>query len=57
MVEEIICRVEFLKQANTYVARIQSEVGGLREYKSSSINEVLEQVVIDLQEEFESSFE
>lgn len=57
MVEEVICTVEFIKQANTYLARIQSELGGLREYKSNSINEVLEQVVIDLQEEFEASFE
>ncbi|MEM3493828.1 MAG: hypothetical protein QXJ27_04615 [Thermoplasmata archaeon] len=57
MVEEVICTVEFIKQANIYLARIQSEVGGVREYKSSSINEVLEQVVIDLQEEFESAFE
>ncbi|MEM3397203.1 MAG: hypothetical protein QW620_06920 [Thermoplasmata archaeon] len=57
MVEEVICTVEFIKQANIYLARVQSEVGGVREYKSNSINEVLEQVVIDLQEEFESSFE
>lgn len=57
MVEEVICTVEFIKQANTYLARVQSEVGGVREYKSSSISEVLEQVVIDLQEEFESAFE
>ncbi|MCX8173732.1 MAG: hypothetical protein N3F63_03880 [Thermoplasmata archaeon] len=57
MVEEVICTVEFIKQANIYLARVQSEVGGVREYKSNSINEVLEQVVIDLQEEFEASFE
>jgi hypothetical protein len=57
MVEERICNIEFIKQANTFVVRIQSELGGMREYKSTSINEVLEQAVIDLQEEFESSFE
>jgi hypothetical protein len=47
--------VEILKAANTFVARVQSELGGLREYRSSSFEEVLEQVVIDLQEEFESA--
>ncbi|MGB9635882.1 MAG: hypothetical protein ACPL1Y_01360 [Thermoplasmata archaeon] len=57
MVEEIICSVEFIKQGNNYLARVQSEVGGMREYRSNSITSVLEQVVIDLQEEFESSFE
>src|SRR5439155_17365096 len=36
------------------ISRIQSELGGMREYRSSSFEEVLEQVVIDLQEEFES---
>lgn len=53
--EESLCNVEILKVANTYVARVQSELGGLREYRSSSFEEVLEQVIIDLQEEFEST--
>jgi hypothetical protein len=53
--EELLCSVEFLKRANTYIAKVQSELGGLREYKSNVFEEVLEQVVIDLQEEFETS--
>jgi len=36
-------------------ARVQSELGGLREYRSESFEEVLEQVIIDLQEEFETA--
>lgn len=52
--EESLVNVEFLKSSNNYIARIQSELGGMREYRSSSFEEVLEQVVIDLQEEFES---
>jgi hypothetical protein len=55
MMEESLCNVEFLKNNNTYIARVQSELGGLREYQSSSLEEVLEQVIIDLQEEFETS--
>src|SRR3989440_650925 len=54
--EESLVNVEFLKSSNNFIARIQSELGGMREYRSSSFEEVLEQVVIDLQEEFEESF-
>ncbi|MGE0015476.1 MAG: hypothetical protein AB7S83_04775 [Candidatus Methanomethylophilaceae archaeon] len=52
--EEELCNVVFIKENNDFVARIQSDLGGLREYKAPSFEEVLEQVVIDLQEEFES---
>jgi len=53
--EESLCSIEFLKDASTYKAKVQSELGGLREYRGSVLEEVLEQVIIDLQEEFESS--
>jgi hypothetical protein len=53
--EETLCNVEFLKNNNTYIARVQSDLGGMREYRSSSFEEVLEQVIIDLQEEFETA--
>jgi len=53
--EELLCNVEFLKSNVNYLARVQSELGGLREYRSTSLEEILEQVIIDLQEEFESA--
>ena len=53
--EEPLCSIEFLKDATSYVARIQSALGGLREFRSASFEEVLEQVMIDIQEEFESA--
>jgi hypothetical protein len=53
--QEILCNVEFLKGPKTYIAKVQSDLGGLREYRSESFEEVLEQVIIDIQEEFESS--
>jgi hypothetical protein len=53
--EELLCSIEFLKSANSFVAKVQSELGGLREYKSASFEEVLEQVIIDIQEEFETA--
>jgi len=53
-VEEVLCNVELIKENNDYIAKIQSDLGGLREYRSVNFEEVLEQMVIDLQEEFES---
>jgi len=53
--EESLCTVEFLKDAYTYIAKVQSDLGGLREYRSGTFEEVLEQVIIDLQEEFEAT--
>ena len=34
--EESLVNVEFLKSSNSFIARIQSELGGMREYRSSS---------------------
>jgi len=52
--EEVLCNVELIKENNDYVAKIQSDLGGLREYRSVNFEEVLEQMTMDLQEEFES---
>jgi hypothetical protein len=53
--DELLCSIEILKSANSYLAKVQSELGGLREYKSPAFEEVLEQVIIDIQEEFETA--
>ena len=52
--EELLCNVEIVKENNDFVIRIQSDLGGVREYKSNSFEEVLEQLVQDLQEESET---
>ncbi len=52
--EEPLCSVEFLRDNSHFLSKVQSDLGGLREYRSPSFEEVLEQVIIDLQEEFES---
>ena len=52
--EEVLCNVELVKDNNDFVIKIQSDLGGVREYRSSSFEEVLEQLMQDLQEEFES---
>lgn len=51
--EESLCTVAFLKDSEMFIAKVQSDLGGVREYRSNSFEEVLEQVIIDLQEEFE----
>ena len=52
--EEVLCNVELVKENNDFVVKIQSDLGGVGEYRSMSFEEVLEQLVQDLQEEFES---
>ena len=53
--EDVLCNIELVKDNNYFIARIQSEYNGTREYKSSNSEEVLEQMTMDLQEEFDSA--
>jgi hypothetical protein len=54
-VEELILSVEFLRARDKVTARVVSEAGGVREYSSPRPVDVIEQVVDDLREEFESA--
>ena len=53
--EEFICSVEFLRGPVDLLARVSSEAGGMREYRAQDAGSVIDQVVNDLQEEFESA--
>jgi hypothetical protein len=53
--EEFICSVEFLRSPAEFFARVSSEAGGVREYRGVSSDSVIDQVINDLQEEFESA--
>jgi hypothetical protein len=53
--EETLCNVEFLKGPKAFIARVESDLGGIREYSHESFEEVLSQVIQDLQEEFDTS--
>jgi hypothetical protein len=53
--EEFICSVEFLRGPDDVLARVSSEAGGVREYRGTTAGAVIEQVINDLQEEFESA--
>lgn len=53
--EELICSVEILRGNFELVARVSSEAGGVREYRATTASGVIDQVINDLQEEFESA--
>lgn len=52
--QETLCNVEVSKENNVFVARIESAIGGIREYRSSNIEEIYDQIMLDLQEDFSS---
>ena len=52
--EEVLCSIEIIKENNDFIAKIQSDLGGKREHRSQLFEDVLDQFVMDLQEEFAS---
>ncbi|WP_297025853.1 hypothetical protein [Thermoplasma sp.] len=51
--EELICNIEFAKESETeYTAKLRTEMGGLREYTGRTFEDVLNQVILELEEEF-----
>ena len=40
--QESLSAVEFLKDSETFIAKVQSDLGGVREYRGASFEEVLE---------------
>ena len=51
--EEQLCNIQIIKDSSMFVVKVQTELGGLREYKAKTFEGLLQQLVIDLQEEFE----
>jgi hypothetical protein len=52
--EEELCNIKILKGARLYIAKIQTDLGGIRDIRSSTFEGMLQQMVIDLQEEFDA---
>ena len=50
--QELICNIEFDAEEDQYVARLRTEMGGLREYTGVTFEDVLNLVMIELREEF-----
>jgi Mg2+/Co2+ transporter CorC len=51
--EKSLCSIEILKRSDSYIAKIQTDLGGVRKLNSPTFEGILEQVVLDIQEEFE----
>ncbi len=55
--EESICRIELEIEDATYIAKVQTDMGGPREYRSTRFDGLLNQLMSELQAEFEPDFE
>ena len=55
--EEPICHIEISKEEEEIVAILQSDLGGIREFRSMTFEQVLKMVVNEVQEELEFSNE
>jgi hypothetical protein len=55
--EEPICHIEISREEDEIVARLQSDLGGIREFRSMTYEQILKLVVNELQEELEFSNE
>ncbi len=51
--QELICNIQFdVEDDGTYLGKLRTEIGGLREYSGRTFDEVLNQVMLELEEEF-----
>lgn len=50
--EETVCSLEFLSDGRSFIARLDTIRGGMREHKAPSFTDLLELVAEDLREEF-----
>ena len=55
--EDSICRIELETEDKTFIAKVQTDMGGAREYRSKRFDGLLNQVMSELQAEFEPDFE
>lgn len=53
--DENLCNIQIMRESSSFVVKIQTELGGIREYKSKSFEGVLQQMLIDIQEEFDGT--
>ena len=53
--EEPICHIEISQEGDIILARVQTDLGGVREFRDENLEVVLRQVSVDHQEEFDAS--
>jgi hypothetical protein len=56
-VEEAICHIEISQDDDEIVAKLQSDLGGIREFRSPTFELTLKMIVNELQEELEFNAE
>lgn len=52
--EELLVHFDIFSENMKFVAKVKSEMGGLREFTARNIDKLMEQVIIDVSEEFEN---
>ncbi len=52
--EEALAHIEIVEDDGEYVAIVQSELGGLRQYRGRTLEDALRHLAIELREEFDS---
>ncbi len=55
--DEPICHIEISREEDEIVAMLQSDLGGIREFRAHSFEHLLKLIVNELQEELEFSGE
>ena len=53
--EEALCHIEIVQEKDRLIARVQTDLGGIREFEGSTYEDILGQLVFDLQEEFDTT--
>ncbi len=52
--EELLVHFDIYSENSKFVAKVKSEMGGLREFTARNIDKLMEQVIIDVSEEFDN---
>jgi hypothetical protein len=52
--EELLVHFDIFSDNKKFVAKVKSEMGGLREFSARNIEKLMEQVTVDISEEFEN---
>ena len=53
--EEPLVTIEIYSEEGDIVSRVQSDLGGIREYRAPTYSEMLRELITDLLEEFEDT--
>lgn len=53
--EEPLVTIEIFSDGDEIVSKVQSDLGGIREYRGSTYRDMLRELIHDLMEEFEDT--